>query len=261
MNNEEIIKRLSSANDFSGHNFLDLKREQILNQNVSLLYSDLEEAVSFKSEDGTLHFYGKSEKAVSKLIEQRIQQKDFREDTSIFTQDCFLDLFLKRVSYYKKQFDFDYYRNSNLSKASTSVLDESLRFRFLTDQNQGDQDLLSNWYHDYNSEMETTWKTPILDESNREHYFCMIDRNSEPLAFVNFNLESTHRLWFGRFFIKPEHRGKSYGRAMIAKMKHMAILKKKDLALLVHTDNLKAIELYQTEGFEKQDRILVLSRE
>ncbi|MAF90485.1 MAG: GNAT family N-acetyltransferase [Bdellovibrionota bacterium] len=260
MTNEQIFEILSSANDFSGHNFLDLKKDQILNQNVSLLFYDLEEAVSFKSDDGTLHFYGKSEKAVSKLIEQRIQQKDFREDASIFTQDCFLDLFLKRVSFYKKQFDFDYYRNSKLSKVSGTALEDSLKFRFLTDQNQGDQDILSKWYRDYNSEMKTSWKTPILDEGNREHYYCMMDRSSEPLAFVNFNLESTHRLWFGRFFIKPEHRGKSYGRAMIAKMKQMAILKKKDLALLVHTDNLKAIELYQTEGFEKKDRILVLSR-
>lgn len=260
MTNEEIVKKLSSSNNFSGHNFLDLKKDQILNQDVSLLFFDLDEAVSFKSDDGTLHFYGKSKKAVAKLIDLRIQQRDFREDVSIFTQDCFEDLFLKKMNSYKKQFDFDYYRSSKLTKVSGTALEDSLKFRFLTDQNQGDQDILSKWYRDYNSEMKTSWKTPILDESNREHYFCMMDRSSEQLAFVNFNLESTNRLWFGRFFIQPEHRGKSYGRAMIAKMKQMATLKKKDLALLVHTDNLKAIKLYQTEDFIKQDRILVLSR-
>jgi RimJ/RimL family protein N-acetyltransferase len=251
----EVSSYLSESR-FSGHNFLDLKSQAIKEGKITWKSAkDPLEAVAFRSEDGSLHLYGNNKEKLSALVKQSFVTDAFKQKATVFTTESNLEVLQSSYPNLKRVFDFEYHLKPK--PKSLKPLPDTRDFQLLDPANNSDLMILKSWYEAYNKEMNTNWSIPELNSGQR--HLVMFDKATNmPLGFVSLTLQSTQRLWFGRFFIPKEARGKGAALDLLNYLDHIAMKENKELSLLVHTDNLAALSLYRKTGFEKVDKVVVL---
>ncbi|MFK8137225.1 MAG: GNAT family N-acetyltransferase [Bdellovibrionales bacterium] len=254
------LLRELSVGEFSGHNFLDLKWDSIGKCQVQFEIPSRSptDAIFFRSEDGTKHFYGNDSSLVAWLV-KKVKNETTEKQATIFTTEKLESIVLDQFEGFKRRFQFEYY---NLPKENSfSSKDKELKFRFLSPDRKGDQELLESWYKDYNKEMESTWIIPKLSLENKERFLVLENAEGKILGFAALTLESPDRLWFGRLYIPTAFRSQSFAKLLVSELIEIARRRGKDLSLLVHEDNLKAKTLYEGFGFLKMDKIVILEAE
>jgi ribosomal protein S18 acetylase RimI-like enzyme len=91
----------------------------------------------------------------------------------------------------------------------------------------------------------------VEDMAKPSHRLFIARLNGEPIGRLGLVWHDP-RVWIIGFGILPEHRNKGYGRAMLAATVRMLLAEdRRDIFLEVATDNLPALTLYRSFGFQE----------
>ena len=93
-----------------------------------------------------------------------------------------------------------------------------------------------NWYFEH-----------VMDQSSRHYYIAFLDQT--PIGKLDVSFEGKQAIIYG-FGVLPEHRGKGYGRQMLAHtIQEILSTGEWHIWLEVATENERALSLYQSCGF------------
>lgn len=112
-----------------------------------------------------------------------------------------------------------------------------------------DIDELQQFYADRGEEFEGFFHPLQLRSDN----YAVCEDNGKIVGVAGTHFETSYTLQLGNIFVDPKYRGKGIGRALTLAVVLGAIKTGRVPTLFVNKNNERAIELYESIGFEKYD--------
>lgn len=202
-----------------------------------------ESAIAGVSPTGNFNIYASTKELAEEAL--KYLDKNMSRPSFILGQawinDLVQEIYKNSVSKYNP---YDYlFKNENFN----SFKSDEFSFR---KAEAGDLEIVSKWFSDFNENQNANWDLPNADDLKNKNFYLGTNSENELVVACGNTLLNKDRLWIGRLFVYPDHRGKSLGKLMMSFIEGLAKENSQGVSLLVNQSNVVAQKLYRELGYK-----------